>query len=136
MNAEGRPVTVVLADDNAQMRDALAEMLTEHFLIADVAANGKQLVSAVVEHRPDVVVTDLWMPQLSGLDALRALRICGQTTPFVIVSVDPEMARPCLAAGAHAFVYKGDAGRELIPAVLAALHGKTYVSVGAGFRDD
>ncbi len=122
-------ISIVLADDNAAMREMLAVMLGAHFSVREVVANGAELIAAALVRRPDVVVTDVWMPGPNGLEAMCILRARGLKMPFVMVSGDATIARTCLAAGAAAFVCKSDLLRDLVPAVWAAFEGRTYLSV-------
>ncbi len=129
-------ISVIVADDNERMRGMLAVMLEEHFSVRDAVANGKELIGTAIARRPDVIVADVWMPGLNGLEAMDVLRRRGQTTPFVMVSGDRTVVRQCMAAGAVAFVCKTDLLRDLVPAVLAAFAGHTYLSVSVrGDRD-
>jgi len=125
------PISVLVADDDLWMRNLLAERLRTHFHVRRPVANGKQLFDAAVERGVDVIVSDVRMPGLSGFDVLNALRLVGRFVPFVMVSASPELAAECLARGAAAFVSKVDIARDLIPAVQAALDGRTYVSTSA-----
>jgi CheY-like chemotaxis protein len=117
-------LSVLLADDNEPIRELMAAALRRHFSVHRPVADGKQLVQAALERDPDVIVTDVWMPRLGGIEALHVLRRLGRKTPFVMVSADANIGPDCLAAGASAFVCKVDIERELVPAVLAAFAGK------------
>jgi CheY-like chemotaxis protein len=122
---------VLVADDNAAIRDFLVARLRLHFSLCEPVADGRRLVEAALVRKPDVIVSDINMPVLDGLGAMRALRRCGQNTPFVMVSADQHYARECMARGAAAFVSKLDIGSDLIQAVFAALAGRTYLSASA-----
>ena len=126
--ATGRGPSVLVADDDAFIREFLATALRPHFAVGRPLANGRQLLEAALAGTPDVIVTDLNMPVLGGLGAMLALRDCGRTVPFVIVSADDHLATRCFELGASAFVSKLDLGADLIPAVFATLSGMTYVS--------
>jgi CheY-like chemotaxis protein len=119
---------VLIADDCEDMREFLADSLRSRFSVDRQVGNGRCLIEAVLARPPDVIVSDLNMPVLGGLGALVALRELGCDIPFIVVSAEPGMAGDCLALGALGFVTKLDASRELIPAVLAALEGRSYVS--------
>lgn len=126
-----RAVRVVLADDNADMRDELRELLGAEFDVVDSVADGAALCAAVRAANPDVVVTDIAMPVLNGLAAAKViLRDRPQTrVVFVTVLGDPGIAQCGLALGALGYVSKHVAGAELLPAVRAALRGERYVAV-------
>jgi len=120
-----------VADDDPFFRKLFASALRTRFVVSAAVENGRQVVDSAGARRPAVIVSDVNMPVLGGVGAMHALRELGQSTPFVMVSADPENARTCLEQGAAAFVHKRDVARELVAAVLAALSGQTYVSAGA-----
>jgi DNA-binding NarL/FixJ family response regulator len=122
---------VLVADDCPDMLDLLLCELRGQFSIHSAVPNGRQLVEAALSRRPDVIVSDVNMPVLGGVGAMRALQDCGLNTPFVMVSADLGCVPGCLAAGAAGFVFKADAGTELVAAVLAVLDGRLYVSSSA-----
>jgi len=120
--------SVLVADDNAPIREMLATALRRHFVVLRSVENGRQLVDAVLEREPDVVVSDVWMPVLDGIEAMRVLRDLGRTTPFVMVSADSDAEPHCLKAGAAAFISKVDAIHDLVPAVRAAFFRRNWDS--------
>jgi len=87
-----------------------------------------------VEHArrlsPDIVVTDIAMPQMTGLDAMRQLKAEGSTARFIVLTVDrdPWMASEALRAGASGYVLKQAAGEELLDAVHAVMAGRTHLT--------
>ena len=119
-------ISVLVADDNAPIREMLTVVLGRHFDVIGCVENGRQLVDAVLTREPDVIVSDVWMPVLDGLGALGILRDLGRATPFVMVSADSEVVARCLKAGAARFVCKVDLERDLVPAVRAALHSRQW----------
>jgi DNA-binding NarL/FixJ family response regulator len=125
--------TVLLADDHAVVADGLASLLRSEFTVVATVTDGARLLEAARQFRPEVVVTDLAMPGMSGLDALRRLLAGGTvpTVPKVIVltmHADPELAVEALRAGASGFIVKHAAGTELVAAIRSVLRGKTYLS--------
>jgi DNA-binding NarL/FixJ family response regulator len=127
--------TVLLADDHAVVADGLASLLRSEFTVVATVTDGARLLEAARQFRPEVVVTDLAMPGMSGLDALRRLLAGGTvpTVPKVIVltmHADPELAVEALRAGASGFIVKHAAGTELVAAIRSVLQGKTYLSPG------
>jgi len=98
-------------------------------LVATVS-NGNELLSAARRLLPDLIVADVTMPGLGGLDALRTLRSAGLDTRFVILTVhaDASIAAEAIRAGASAYVVKEAAGEELLQAIRQALAGRTYLS--------
>jgi two-component system response regulator DesR len=120
----------VIAEDNHLMSVRLQLLLaTECDLIAAVE-DGTALVSAVRAHRPDVIVSDIDMPGMTGLEAARIILAEQPTARIVFVTAlqDADIIRAALSLGALGFVSKRDAGQELLQAVAATLEGKIYVS--------
>jgi DNA-binding NarL/FixJ family response regulator len=122
--------TVLLADDHAIVAEGLAGLLRGEFSLVGTASDGVQLLEAARRLRPDVIVADLAMPRLSGLEALRRLRADGLPTPMIFLTMhaDAQLAAEALRAGASGFVVKHAAGKELIAAIRAVLRGKTYLT--------
>ncbi len=112
--------SVVIADDNEWIRAVVKSELEPLCEVDAAVGDGRALIEAVSAHQPDAVVTDLTMPGLSGVDAMRALRRLGSTASFVIISADPDARAYCLQAGAAAFVCKADIASELAEAVWLA----------------
>jgi CheY-like chemotaxis protein len=121
-------ISVLVADDNAPIREMLTTLLRRHFVVIEAVENGRQLVDSVLEREPDVVVSDVRMPVLDGVGAMRVLRDLGRTTPFVMLSADTNARPYCLRSGAAAFINKVDAATDLVAAVRAAAHGRTWDS--------
>jgi len=110
--------------------EALKSLLTPEFDLVGVVGDGHALVEAAGRLRPDVIVADISMPHLNGIDALVQLRRGGNRVPVVFLTMhrDVAFARRALEAGASGFVLKHSAAVELISAVRAALEGKTYLT--------
>jgi DNA-binding NarL/FixJ family response regulator len=121
---------VLLADDHAALREALVQLLAEATELVGQVSDGRQLVESARRLSPDVVVTDMAMPQMNGLDAMRQLKAEGSTARFIVLTVDrdPRVANEAIRAGASAYVFKQAAGEELIDAIRAVMAGGTYVS--------
>lgn len=129
MKAKSRP-RVLLADDHLLVAEALRSLLTPEFDLVGVVEDGRALVDAAGQLRPDVIVADITMPNLNGIDALVQLRQAGHLMPVVFLTMHREVsfARRALEAGAAGFVLKHSAAVELISAIRAALDGKTYLT--------
>jgi DNA-binding NarL/FixJ family response regulator len=121
---------VLLADDHRLVAEALRSLLTPEFDLVGVVEDGRALVEAAGTLRPDVIVADITMPHLNGIDALVQLRQSGDRVPVVFLTMhrDVRFARRALEAGASGFVLKHSASAELIAALRAALEGKTYLT--------
>lgn len=118
MNAPG--LRIALADDQALIRNALAALLPElGIAVALQVGDGQALVEALASTRVDVVVSDIRMPRLSGLDAVRALRARGDTTPVLLLTTfdEPRLLAEARAAGAQGFLLKASAPEELVAAI-------------------
>ncbi len=129
MSSSRRP-RVVLADDHLMVAEALTSLLSPEFDLVGVVEDGRALLEAVEKLRPDVIVADVTMPRLNGIDALVLLRQGGDQTPVVFLTMhrNTAFARRALEAGASGFVLKHSASVELIAAIRAALDGKTYLT--------
>jgi two-component system NarL family response regulator len=127
------PPRVVLADDRASMARQLRALLTPSCEILQIVADGVALVAAVEALGPDVIVTDIGMPGLSGLAATRIILAQHPSARVVVVTVrdEPAVIREAFQVGVLGYVMKGDAGEELAGAVHAAMVGKPYVSTNA-----
>jgi len=119
-----------MADDHLLVAEALKSLLTPEFDLVGVVEDGRALVEAAGRLRPDVIVADITMPQLNGIEALVQLRQGGDSVPVVFLTMhrDVTFARRALEAGASGFVLKHSASVELIAALHAALEGKTYLT--------
>jgi DNA-binding NarL/FixJ family response regulator len=121
---------IVLAEDHAEMAEQLRSLLASEFDVVAVVPNGQALLRAAEAAHPDVVVTDIVMPELDGIAATAALLAKQPAVRVVLVTVhdDPELVERAQTAGALGFVAKHHAGHELVPAVKAVLRGERYVS--------
>ena len=129
MNPAHRP-RVLLADDHIMVAEALKSLLSPEFDLVGVVEDGRALVESTATLRPDVIVADVTMPHLNGIDALIRLRQGGDRTPVVFLTMhrDVSFARRALDAGASGFVLKHSAPAELVTAIRAALEGRTYLT--------
>ncbi len=125
-----RRATVVIADDHAVVAEGLASLLRSEFTVVGTAADGAALLAMARRLKPDIVVTDMAMPGMTGLDALRRLRAEALTAKviFLTMHADVELAATALGAGASGFLVKHDAGAELIAAIHRVLAGEVYLT--------
>jgi DNA-binding NarL/FixJ family response regulator len=121
---------LILADDHAMFREGLALLLPPEMELVAAVSNGRELLEVTRRLQPDLVVADVTMPELGGLEALRTLRNEGVQARFVILTVheDPALAAEAIRAGATGYVVKHAAGEELLQALRLAAGGRTYVS--------
>ena len=129
MSPARRP-RVLIADDHLLVAEALTSLLKEEFDLVGVVEDGRALVEAAGTLRPDVIVADITMPHLNGIDALLRLRQRGDRVPVVFLTMhrDVTFARRALEAGASGLVLKHSASVELVAALRAALAGGTYLT--------
>jgi DNA-binding NarL/FixJ family response regulator len=129
MTSARRP-RVLLADDHRLVAEALKSLLAPEFDLVGVVEDGRALIEAARTQKPDVIVADVTMPHLNGIDALAQLRQGGDRVPVVFLTMhrDVTFARRALDAGASGFVLKHSAPAELISAIRAALEGKTWLT--------
>lgn len=122
--------TVLLADDHAIVLEGLQRLLEPDCTVVGVARNGVEMVELCATKQPDVVVADVSMPLLNGIDALRKMRRQGDTTRVVFLTMHPDVtsATRALEAGALGYVLKHAASDELVTAIRDALAGRTFVS--------
>ena len=118
---ESRPLRILIADDQALVRGAVRILLESRagWEVCGEAADGREAVTKTKEQHPDVVVMDLSMPNMNGLDATREIHSFYPQTPVLILTLYhfPELARTAQHAGAQGCVLKSDSNRYLIPAV-------------------
>ena len=121
---------MLLAEDHAQTAERLRKLLGTEFDIIAWVENGAALVDAAARLSPDVIVTDIAMPGVDGIEAVARIRRNNPDARIVLVTVHAELmlVEAGLAAGALGYVLKDTAGDELIPAVRAAVSGHQYVS--------
>src|SRR5262245_45046424 len=121
---------VLLADDHRLLREAFAQLLEPGCDVVGAVADGRALLAAAPELRPDIVVLDIAMPQLNGLDAARQLkRVMPEVKViFLTVSEDPDLAAEAFRAGASGYLLKNSAASELFQAIPEVLDGRSYVT--------
>ena len=121
---------ILVADDHDIVRRGLTRLLEEHagWSVCAEAANGREAVELALEHRPEVAVLDLTMPELNGLEATRRIRQALPDTEVLIFTMheSEELVRSVLAAGARGYLLKSDAARQLVPAVEALAQRKPF----------
>ena len=121
---------IVLADDHEIVLDGLRRILEPEFEIVARVADGRALVAEIERLKPDVVVADISMPLLNGLDALRQCQSAHSRTRFVFLTASPDVALATQAfrLGASGYVLKHAAAEELVVAMREALAGRTYIT--------
>jgi len=121
---------VILADDHVVFTDGISQLLKGRFEVVAAVTDGSRLVETAARLRPDIIVADLSMPAVSGLDALKRLKANHDQSKVIILTMhaDAELATEALRAGAKGFVLKQSSGEELLDAMEAVLQGRTYLT--------
>ena len=121
---------ILLADDHKIVTEGLRGLLSQDFHLVGLAADGRELLAKAKELSPDVIVVDISMPLLNGIDAVRMLREQGSTAKVVFLTMhsDATYLTRALDAGASGYVLKHAASDELITAIQHALRGQTFIS--------
>ena len=124
------PTRVVLADDHTLVLEAFRHLLAGEVDIVGTASDGRELIKVVKEQKPEVVVTDLSMPLLNGLDAcIKLLKIMPDLKViFLTVSDDPDMVADVMRSGAKGYLLKSSATTELLQAINTVVSGSTYIT--------
>jgi DNA-binding NarL/FixJ family response regulator len=127
--SERRP-RVLLADDHPTMLEGLRKALKPDFEVVGAVANGRVLVDAAAILRPDLVVTEISMPEIDGIEATRRLQVIVPETRVLILSIHtgPSWVRAAFDAGAYAYLPKTATLEEIEGALREVLHGCFYVS--------
>ena len=126
-----RRPTVLLADDHTIVTDGLSRILREAgFEVVGAVRDGQRLIDAATRLRPDVIITDLSMPGLTGLDVLARLKTERLDSKVIVLTMhqDADLATDAIRGGASGFLLKESAGDELLVAVRHALDGKVYIT--------
>ena len=125
-----RSERVVLADDHTLVLEAFCNLLSPEVDVVGTAADGRELIKIVRKLEPDIVVTDISMPNLNGVDAcIKLLKLAPDTKIiFLTVHNDPDVVAEVIRAGAKGYLLKSSASSELLQAIKAVAAGKTYIT--------
>lgn len=126
----GKPYRILIADDHAIVRRGLRSLLDSQpgIEVCSEAANGAETLELVRKLKPDLVVLDLTMPEMNGLDVTRAIRETSPASAILILTMhfSEELAREVLRAGARGYVLKSDADSDLLAAVDHVRHNQPF----------
>lgn len=125
-----RAPRVLLADDHALLLGAFEKLLAAECEIVGQASDGRALVAAAEELKPDVIVLDIAMPLLNGLEAGRQIKrkLRDVKLVFLTMNEDPELAAEAFRSGASAYLLKRSAASELTTAIREVMNGRSYVT--------
>jgi DNA-binding NarL/FixJ family response regulator len=121
---------ILLADDHTMLLDAFVSLLEPHCEIVGTAVNGRRLIELALETNPEIIILDISMPELNGMDACAQLRVKLPDVRFIFLTVneDPGIAAEAISLGASAFLLKSSASTELTLAIESALTGQIYIT--------
>ena len=121
---------VLLADDNDDFRSVAARVLEAEFDIVATVGDGQAAIEETARLKPEVLVLDISMPVLNGIEAARQIRAAGDQARIVILTVheDPDFVRSARQAGAEGYVVKSRLACDLLVALKEVLAGRTFVS--------
>ena len=125
---------ILLADDHALMLDGFCTLLEPKYEVVGTASDGRELLEAAIRLLPNLIILDITMPILNGIDAARAIR---KQLPlvkllFVTMHTSPTYLQAALEAGANGYVVKSSGRSEILAAVDAVLRGNRYITPGLG----
>jgi DNA-binding NarL/FixJ family response regulator len=121
---------IILADDHPELLECVAGMLNSEFDVVEMVENGQALVEAAERLSPDVLISDITMPVMDGLEAARQLRLAGSTAKVVFLTIhqDEDFVKTALEAGAQGYVVKCRLAFDLIEAAREVLAGRQFIS--------
>src|SRR5262245_32550053 len=121
--------TVLLADDHVMLMDGLVPLVRQEFEVVGIAHDGRAMVEMAKQFRPDVIVTDISMPHLNGIDATRILRKEGNSAKILFLSMhaDLPLVEEAFRAGASGYVPKLCGAEEFVKAIRCVARGATYI---------
>jgi DNA-binding NarL/FixJ family response regulator len=127
------PIRVLLADDHEEVLDDIRDLLQPEFVVVAAVGDGPSLLLAAEKLKPDVIVTDISMPQMDGIAAAKVILQKDPTSRVILLTVhnDPALVNQGFAAGVRGYVLKLKASQELAQAIRRVLQGERYLSPSA-----
>lgn len=121
---------LLIADDHTLLAEACKGILEPEFEVVGIVGNGRALLHSAADLRPDLIIVDIAMPQLNGLDAAEQIKhfLPSVKLVFLTMSLEPEVAAEAFRRGASGYVLKSSAAEELVTAIRRALKGESYLS--------
>ncbi|MCI0388190.1 MAG: response regulator transcription factor [Acidobacteria bacterium] len=121
---------VLLAEDHAVMRDRVVGLLEPEFVMVGTVGDGQALLEAATKMQPDVIIIDIMMPILGGIEAAHYLKQAGSCSKIIFLTIheDQDFIRAALAEGALGYVVKSRLATDLCAAIREAIAGRLFVS--------
>jgi len=121
---------LLIADDHVIFAETLKSYLEHAFTVVGVASDGRMMIEKALRTKPDVIIVDISMPILNGLDAARRIKEQASAIKFIFLTMrdDPNLAAAALELGPVAFILKCASGSELLKAIDQVMNGKPYVT--------
>ena len=128
--ADSPRARVLLAEDHAMVAEGLAALLGQRFEVTGVVSDGREVLSAVEHHQPDVLLLDLTLPGRNGLDLIPEIRRAHPETRILVLTMhaEPSLARMAMAQGARGYLLKDSDLEELETAITEVLAGQRYMT--------
>jgi len=122
---------VLLADDMPEMVESVTQLLRRDFDVVGYAENGEEAIEAIAHLNPDLLVLDISMPVLNGIQVASLLRESGSSVKLIFLTVneDPDYIEAAFSVGASGYVFKSRVATDLIPAVEGVLRGRKFTSL-------
>ncbi|MBO0723488.1 MAG: response regulator transcription factor [Blastocatellia bacterium] len=123
-------IRIVVADDNEDLLNLVIEVLQPEFEVVAAVRDGQDLLQAVKNFKPDIVIADISMPEMSGIEATMRIVEEGFEAKIILLSMhkDRSILEEGISAGAKGYVYKLAIGRDLVPAVYEVMQERIYIS--------
>ncbi|MBC7898850.1 MAG: response regulator transcription factor [Saprospiraceae bacterium] len=137
-NPSKEHIRVVVADDNKQVREKVVQLLQPRFELVGAAADGGAAFEMVMLLEPEIVILDISMPVMSGIEAAAKMKSKGSKTKTVFLTVhdDPDFVREALNLGASGYVVKSQMATDLSAAIRAAIEGYFFISPSCALSED
>jgi DNA-binding NarL/FixJ family response regulator len=121
---------ILLADDHPHFSELVESLLGPMFQIVGKVSDGQALLDAALALKPDVILTDIFMPVLNGIEAVDELHRSGCNSKIIFVTIhsDPDFVRSCLAVGAAGYIVKPRVALDLLHAIREVLAGNLFIS--------
>jgi DNA-binding NarL/FixJ family response regulator len=125
-----RPIRLVLADDNPEVLETLADMLQPEYVVAGALADGESLLRQVAELQPDVIILDISLPDMTGFDVVRQLKKCGASARVIFLTVHEniDFVRAAFDLNAAGYVFKSRISTDLVEAIKTICEGGRFSS--------